>query len=119
MDHRSIAMKWDRVPANFRHGIILGYRLFYKDISLPDQPWKHLFVNNSVNGAVNLRTNLTGLKIYTPYAFMIQAFNIKAFGKLSENVTVWTDEYGKLLFESSFNFFSRKVTINNEIKIKK
>eukprot|EP00795_Rhopilema_esculentum_P002629 gene2630-826_t len=93
LDHRSIAMKWDRVPEKFRHGIILGYRLFYKDISIPDQPWKHLLVNNSVNGTVNLRTNVTGLKIYTPYAFMIQAFNIKAFGKLSENVTVWTDEY--------------------------
>ena len=97
VNHTSIAMTWTRVPKEYRHGIIEGYRLHYKDTTIPDAPWQNVTVTNRHNGNDILNTTVTGLRIYTPYMFRIQAFTTGGEGVLSENVTVWTGEYGKFI----------------------
>ena len=107
MDHISIEMKWTRVPKEHRQGIIEGYKLYYKDKTIPDGPWHNVIVPNRQGGSDLFNKTVTGLRIYTPYVFRIQAFTYKADGVFSENITVWTDEYGTLLLvhlKSSKNF---------------
>ena len=95
LDHQSINMTWSRVPKEHRQGVIDGYKLYYKDKTLPDGPWKHIITQNRQGGGDMFNQTVTELKIYTPYVFKISAFTYKAEGVLSDNVTVWTDEFGK------------------------
>ena len=99
LDHQSINMTWSRVPKEHRQGVIDGYKLYYKDKTLPDGPWKHIITPNRQGDGDMFNQTVTELKIYTPYVFKISAFTYKAEGVLSDNVTVWTDESG-MSFES-------------------
>ena len=105
VNHTSIAMTWIRVPKEYRHGIIEGYRLHYKDSIIPDAPWQNVTVENRHSGSDIFNTTVTGLRIYTPYMFRIQAYTIGGEGVLSDNVTIWTDEYGKLIAVKFYLFF--------------
>lgn len=88
-------MNWTRVPKEFRHGIVTGYKLYYKDGTISHAPWKYIVIPNRQNGSDVFSQNVTGLKIFTPYIFKVLAFTYKADGVFSENVTVWTDEFSK------------------------
>ena len=94
LDQQSINITWTRVPKEHRQGIIDGYRLYYADKTLPDISWHNIIIPNRYGGGDNFNQTVKGLKIYTPYLFKISAFTYKAEGMLSDNVTVWTDEYG-------------------------
>ena len=113
LDQRSIQMNWTRIPKEFRHGVIFGYKLHYKDETLVDAPWKNITIANREGGGDEFNETITGLKIYTPYTFRIQAFTYKADGAMSKNVTVWTDEYG-IVFHvfHVFHIFCRRCRIN-------
>ena len=82
------------MPEEHRQGIIEGYRLYYADKTLPYISWRNLKIPNRHGGGDMFNQTVGGLKIYTPYLFKISAFTYRAEGALSDNVTVWTDEYG-------------------------
>lgn len=94
LDQQSINMTWLRVPPEHRQGVIDGYRLYYKDKTTPDAPWSIISVPNRQGGGDMFNQTVSGLKIYTPYLFKMSAFTYRAEGVISDNVTVWTDEYG-------------------------
>ena len=94
LDQQSINITWSRVPEEHRQGIIEGYRLYYADKTLPYISWRNLKIPNRHGGGDMFNQTVGGLKIYTPYLFKISAFTYRAEGALSDNVTVWTDEYG-------------------------
>lgn len=78
-------------------GDILGYYILYKRKSKPEVSWK----NRTVNGADITFLVLAFLDEYTPYQFVIQAFNSKGVSDRSEIEERKTDEDGELLKQSS------------------
>ncbi len=102
IDHLAINITWNCVPIGFRHAEILGYNIRYRDLTVVNAQWTNITVANTMNGTCEQHTNVSSLKIYTPYEFRISAFNFKGDGVISEGVAAWTDEYSKLslaLFE--------------------
>eukprot|EP00794_Sanderia_malayensis_P019881 gene19881-21822_t len=94
IDHRSLNITWFRVPEAHTQGVILGYKLMYKDGTIPDATWINFSLPNVLNEEYGLfNKTVTGLKIYTPYVFRVAGFTYKAVGVYSEDLTVWTDEY--------------------------
>lgn len=112
LNETAIEIQWRRVPKEFRNGIIVGYKLDYKDKTVPGGPWLTITVPNRHNGSDVFNQTIAGLKKYTPYLFRIQAFTYRADGVLSENVTIWTDEGGKGLRidHSTNNGFNKSVS---------
>ena len=87
-------MYWSRVPAESRHGIILGYTLSFVDATDNTATWtNHTIQNDNTSSFFN--KTLAGLKIYTPYTFRLLAFTYRAEGPFSDNLTVWTDDFSK------------------------
>ena len=81
------------MPLEHRNGIILGYKLSYKDETLPTSDWINVTIGNVQGGTDLFNKTLSKLKIYTPYMFRVLAFTYRAEGPFSENVTVRTDDY--------------------------
>ena len=97
----SIAISWSRVPKEQRHGIILGYKLSVKDESISDREWINHTIPFTENGELNttrFNQTLTNLKIYTPYAMKILAYNYRGEGPFSENVTIRTGDFSKYFY---------------------
>jgi len=65
----SITANWQLPPADTWNGIITGFKLFYKRKGHSSSP-KKLTINN----AAILTKSVTGLDIYTEYAFQVLAF---------------------------------------------
>ena len=84
------------MPEGFKHGVILGYTLLYKDGTNSSAQWIDVDIPNSLDGDGIFNATLVDLKIYTPYIFKIAGYNYRATGVYSESVTVWTDEFGEL-----------------------
>ena len=95
-NHTALNFSWTRVPKEDRHGIIFGYRIYYRDETMPSTTWRNVTVRNRQNGSDAFSTIIGGLKIYTPYLCKITAFTYKSEGVFSERITVWTDEYGMI-----------------------
>lgn len=73
----------------FVHGILLGYRLYYRLTVLPAMP-----PFNKTLGPDQLATTVDGLFMFTNYTFQITAFTSKGEGPLSAGVVITTDEDG-------------------------
>ncbi|KAL9950719.1 hypothetical protein ACROYT_G043265 [Oculina patagonica] len=67
----SIEASWQLPPENARHGIIKGFKLFYRKKGSPESE-KTL----TINGVSTLRKNVTGLAKYTEYEFQVLAFTV-------------------------------------------
>ena len=78
-------MTWLPVPQEFLHGILVGYRLFFK-------AEQNLFYENVTT--VNQTLELTGLEKFTNYSMKILAFTGIGDGNVSHAVTVSTDQDG-------------------------
>ena len=94
----SILVKWYEVPAADQNGIILTYTITYESLT----------ENHNGNVTVNYpdrQTNLTGLREYVNYSITVLASTVKGDGPGSDNITVITDQDGKLFV------FSTLVTI--------
>ena len=102
----SIVVSWSRVPKEQRHGIILGYKLSVKDESIPNAKWiNHTILFTEIGELNTTRFNqtLTSLKIYTPYAVKLLAYNYRGEGPFSESVTIRTGDFCKYFcIENSF-----------------
>lgn len=73
----------------FVHGILLGYRIYYRLTTAPLMP-----PFNVTLAPDQLHTLVEGLFLFTNYTFQITAFTSKGEGRLSEEVVISTDEDG-------------------------
>lgn len=89
----SLKAVWDPVPECYRHGIILGYRLFLKDNT------SALSVRNETTTADQYEIEFSSLLKFYAYSFSILAFTIKGDGPSSEEVVAMTEEDGKGTFK--------------------
>ena len=83
-------MKWRPVEDGFVHGILLGYRLYYRLTTLPLMP-----PFNRTMAPDQLETIYEGFLMFTNYTFQITAFTSKGEGPLSQEVVISTDEDGR------------------------
>lgn len=88
----SINVTWEPVPDDHVNGIVLGYRLFYKQADKAINDFSNLTVNSSI-----FDIEINGLKFYTKYELWLLAFTMVGDGNISEPVNCMTDEDGKLL----------------------
>lgn len=88
----SINVTWETVPDDHVNGIVLGYRLFYKQADKAINDFSNLTVNSSI-----FDIEINGLKFYTKYELRLLAFTMVGDGNISEPVYCMTDEDGKLL----------------------
>lgn len=88
----SINVTWEPVPDDHVNGIVLGYRLFYKQADKAINDFSNLTVNSSI-----FDIEINGLKFYTKYELRLLAFTMVGDGNISEPVYCMTDEDSKLL----------------------
>ncbi len=86
------------MPEGFRQGVIEGYKLMYKDGTIPNATWTTFSIPNIAYENDIFNKKLTDLKIYTPYVFKVAAFTNRKVGVFSEHVTVWTDDYSMYIY---------------------
>ena len=95
---------WLEVPTGFVHGILRGYRVFYK-ITQHNPANAEMYTVVPPN---KLYKQLTGLKKFTNYTIQVAAFTRIGYGALSPKVLVSTDEDGmenfNILIIISFKF---------------
>ena len=94
INHTSLYISWSRVPTKDRNGIILGYKLSYKDETLPTSDWINITIANDQGGTDLFNKTLSNLKIYTKYIVRVLGFTYRAEGPFSKNIIVRTDDYG-------------------------
>ena len=86
----SITSSWQLPPADSRHGIITGFKLFYKKKGSPGLPT----TLNISNGTI-ITKDVTGLEKYTEYEFQVLAFTSVGDGPKSSVKVEKTKEDGK------------------------
>ncbi|XP_022783215.1 titin-like isoform X2 [Stylophora pistillata] len=77
----SVTASWQLPPANSRHGIITGYKLFYKIRGSTRAPT--ILSISSVYSGAKQRRNINGLMKYTEYQFQVLAFTSAGDGPKS------------------------------------
>ena len=90
-------MTWGEVPKGFVHGILQGYRVFYKRTGDKNDSYA-----NSTTGPNERKLHITGLKKFTKYSVKVLAVTRKGDGAVSVNISVLTDEDGRLFKLSNF-----------------
>ena len=86
----SITASWELPAENARHGIITGFKLFYKKEGSAGKP----ITLTITNGASRYKA-LTGLAKYTKYEFQLLAFTSVGDGPKSSIRVAKTNEDGK------------------------
>ena len=81
-------MTWDEVPQEFLHGILQGYRVFYRTGDKNSS-----YINVTTDPATR-ELHVTGLEKFTEYSTKVLAFTRKGDGAVSDNISVLTDEDG-------------------------
>ena len=94
----SINVTWEPVPDDHVNGIVLGYRLFYKQADRAINDFNNLTVNSTV-----FSMELKSLEFYIKYELQLLAFTMVGDGNISEPVYCMTDEDGKLLLHQLHN----------------
>jgi len=94
----SLQVTWGEVPKGFVHGILLGYRVFYKRTGDKNDSYV-----NSTTGPNERKLHISGLEKFTAYSVKVLAFTRKGDGAVSINISVLTDEDGRLLKFLSVN----------------
>ena len=85
----SLQVTWGEVPKGFVHGILQGYRVFYKRTGDENNSYV-----NSTTGPTERELHITGLEKFTAYSLKVLAFTKKGDGAFSVNISVLTDEDG-------------------------
>lgn len=93
----SIRVTWRQVPSGFLHGILRGYRVFYKKTDDNNTT----YIDASI-GSTERELDITGLEKFTRYSVKVLAFTRKGNGPVSHNISVLTDEDGIIYL--SFDF---------------
>ena len=87
----SVRASWQLPPANSMDGIILGFKLLYRNKSSASDPLTVITIGSNST----LTREVTGLGKYTEYEFQVLAFSSIGNGPRSVQV-VTTNEGGKL-----------------------
>ena len=82
----SIKVSWEPVPEGFVHGILLGYRVLYRVLTLADEETKGQTLNRTTDAAT-LNTTLEGLQNFAVYELQVSALTIKGDGAVSQGIT--------------------------------
>ena len=88
----SVTAFWQLPSADFRNGIIIGFKLFYKRKS-SGEPATIITINNGTTSA----EDITGLVKYTEYELQVLAFTFVGDGPKSSSRIERTKEDGKKL----------------------
>lgn len=86
-----LLVEWKPLPKECYHSVLLSYRI---NISTSEINFTRI-INVSPN-TTNHR--ITGLDTYTRYVVSVAAVNDVGQGVYSDDVIVWTEEGGKLIF---------------------
>jgi len=84
----SISVRWEAIPTEFIHGILLGYKVFYGKTNEPPSQYKTLQPDQ-------LEISLTNLEKFTAYCVKLAGFTRIGDGNKSSCFNVTTDEDGK------------------------
>lgn len=96
----SLHVTWGEVPKGFVHGTLQGYRVSYKRTGDKSDSYA-----NSTTGPNERELHITGLEKFTAYSMKVLAFTRKGDGAVSVNISVLTDEDGRLFKFSNVNIF--------------
>ena len=88
----AITASWQLPPENARHGIITGFKLFYKKEGSVAKP-----ITLTITNGTSRYKALTGLAKYTKYEFQLLAFTSVGDGPKSSIEVERTNEDGKRL----------------------
>lgn len=86
----SLVIGWSSIEAEFIHGILLGYKIFYQRSIEPDTASQTLSVN-----AETLRKGINGLLKYTEYCTKVAGFTRKGDGKFTDCLNITTAQDSK------------------------
>lgn len=86
----SLQLKWSPVQDGFVHGILLGYRIYYRITNFPSMP-----LINVTYGPTTVNATFHDLLTYTNYTLQITAFTSKGEGPHTQPIIVTTDEDGE------------------------
>ena len=86
----SITVSWQLPPADFRHGIIIGFKLFYKISGFVRSP-----TTLTIRNETTRTEDIIGLDKYTEYEFQVLAFTSVGDGPKSSVEVERTMEDGK------------------------
>ena len=103
----SITASWHQLPVNARHGIIAGFKLFYKKTGSAGLAVMLTITNGTIHSKV-----VTGLDKYTEYEFQVLAYTSVGNGPNSSVVVERTKEDGKSLVTSLHLFISSQGFVN-------
>ena len=84
----SVNATWSPLETEYRLGILLKYRIYYKDVTNGIELYKDV-------GANTFGEEIQNLKPYWNYSIEVAAGNIKGFGPRSTAAYALTDEYRK------------------------
>ena len=84
----SIYVSWQKIEADKQHGIMLGYQLFFYEVTTEGRLQR---VENYTYGLAVQGTNVTGLEKFTKYRAEVHGFNNYGDGP-SGVVEVFTEE---------------------------
>lgn len=81
----SIIVSWKPVPDCFVHGILRGYRVLYKLLTIAEESVEAETVIKTTDEKT-LTTTLEGLENYGVYDIRVLAFTIKGDGAVSQSI---------------------------------
>lgn len=105
----SLQVTWGEVPEGFVHGILQGYRVFYKRTGDKNDSYV-----NSTTGPNERKLHITGLEKFTAYSLKVLAFTRKGDGAASVNMSVLTDEDGRRFKFSNIFAISRRNIVQSK-----
>ena len=99
----SMLVSWEPVPKGFVHGILLGYRVLYRVLTLAGEEVKEPTLIKTTDENT-LHTTLEGLQNYAVYDIRVLAFTIKGDGAVSQSIIAGTIDKAKskLMNEKSY-----------------
>ena len=95
----SVTASWQLPSVESRHGVLIGFKLSYKEKVSPATQ----VILNITNGTVETK-EISGLKKYTEYEFQVLAFTSAGDGPKSSVVVVRTNEDGRNSLEKQRKF---------------
>lgn len=96
---RSIIVSWDPVPLGHRHGVVIGYKVFYFSLNASSAERVH---HNLTVPSTERYTHLSALDSATLYCVKMLAFTRIGNGNISSCVTVKTRNQGNILIGYRF-----------------
>lgn len=97
-----LLIMWEPPPSEACNGILIGYHIGYLPIDDAQNPIpstaplnRYIMKTININSQYGEDVVIDGLKPYTSYSIVVQAFNSKGLGPFSKPITVQTDEGGE------------------------